>query len=156
MIDHTWMDDIEIGTNVFVANAHQDYLLTMTTSWRQKRNLEQSYILCRHLNCKCYLVNMTTTSVPCSTNIGIYAWFWFLKIYIYWGCQSQQSHNDENMFFIFERPQQLDFENYQVIWWFVKNICQNPRFCDRWWAKMIQLLRKHYSHQDVTFHPTPY
>jgi len=26
------------------------------------------------------------------------------------------------MFFLFERPQQLDFENYQVIWWFVKNI----------------------------------
>ncbi len=26
------------------------------------------------------------------------------------------------MFFLFERPQQLDFENYQIIWWFVKNI----------------------------------
>jgi hypothetical protein len=26
------------------------------------------------------------------------------------------------MFFLFEKPQQLDFENYQVIWWFVKNI----------------------------------
>jgi hypothetical protein len=25
MIDHTLMDDIEIGTNVFVASAHQDY-----------------------------------------------------------------------------------------------------------------------------------
>ncbi len=32
----------------------------------------------------------------------------------------------------------------------------NPRFHDRWWAKMIQLSRKHYSHEDVTFHPTPY
>jgi len=32
MIDHTWMDDIEIGTNVFVASAWQDYLSTMTTS----------------------------------------------------------------------------------------------------------------------------
>ncbi len=38
-------------------------------------------------------------------------------------------------------------------------ICQkhsNPRFHDKWWAKMIQLLRKHYSHQDVTFHPILY
>jgi hypothetical protein len=26
------------------------------------------------------------------------------------------------MFFLFERPHQLDFENYQVIWCFVKNI----------------------------------
>jgi hypothetical protein len=38
-------------------------------------------------------------------------------------------------------------------------ICQkhsNPRFWDTWWAKMIQLPRKHYSHQDVTFHPALY
>jgi hypothetical protein len=26
------------------------------------------------------------------------------------------------MFFLFERPQQLDFENHQLICWFVKNI----------------------------------
>jgi hypothetical protein len=26
----------------------------------------------------------------------------------------------------------------------------------RWWAKMIQLPRKHYSHHDVTFDPTRY
>jgi hypothetical protein len=26
------------------------------------------------------------------------------------------------MFFLFERPPKLDFENYQIIWWFVKNI----------------------------------
>jgi hypothetical protein len=26
----------------------------------------------------------------------------------------------------------------------------------RWWAKMIQLPRKHYSYHDVTFHPTRY
>jgi len=32
----------------------------------------------------------------------------------------------------------------------------NPRFHDRWWAKIIQFSRKHYSHQDVTFHPIPY
>jgi hypothetical protein len=37
---------------------------------RQKMNVGHSYILCQHLNCKCYLVNMTTTIVPCSTNIG--------------------------------------------------------------------------------------
>jgi hypothetical protein len=30
MINHTWMDDIEIGINVFVASAHWDYLLIMT------------------------------------------------------------------------------------------------------------------------------
>jgi hypothetical protein len=24
---------------------------------------------------KCYLIKMRTTIVPCSTNIGIYAWF---------------------------------------------------------------------------------
>jgi hypothetical protein len=38
-------------------------------------------------------------------------------------------------------------------------ICQkhsNARFYDRLWEKMIQLSTKHYSHQDVTFHPTPY
>jgi hypothetical protein len=32
MIDHTLMDDIEIGTNVFVVSAHQDYFSTMITS----------------------------------------------------------------------------------------------------------------------------
>jgi hypothetical protein len=32
MIDHTWMDDIEIGINVFVAIAWQDYLLTIIAS----------------------------------------------------------------------------------------------------------------------------
>ncbi len=26
------------------------------------------------------------------------------------------------MFFFFEKPPQLDIENYQVIWWFVRNI----------------------------------
>ncbi len=34
-----------------------------------KMSVGHSYILC-HLNCKCYLVNMTTTIVACSTNIG--------------------------------------------------------------------------------------
>jgi len=38
---------------------------------RQKTNVGHSYILCQHLNCKCYLVNMTTTIMPCSTNIGM-------------------------------------------------------------------------------------
>jgi hypothetical protein len=37
MIDHTWMDDIEIGINVFVASAHQDYLLTMTYKLKGKK-----------------------------------------------------------------------------------------------------------------------
>jgi hypothetical protein len=31
---------------------------------RQKMNVGCSYILCQHLNFKCYLVNMTTTIVP--------------------------------------------------------------------------------------------
>ncbi len=35
-IYHTWMDDIENGTNVFVASALQDYFSTMTTSWKVK------------------------------------------------------------------------------------------------------------------------
>jgi hypothetical protein len=30
------------------------------------------------------------------------------------------------------------------------------KFHDKWWANIIQLPRKHYSHQDVTFHLTPY
>jgi hypothetical protein len=39
---------------------------------RQKTNVGHSYILYQHLNCKCYLVNMTTTIMPCSTNIGMH------------------------------------------------------------------------------------
>ncbi len=39
---------------------------------RQKMNVGHSYILCQHLNCKCYFVNITTTIVPCSTNIGMH------------------------------------------------------------------------------------
>jgi hypothetical protein len=38
---------------------------------RQKTNVRHSYILCQHLNYKCYLVNITTI-VPCSTNIGMH------------------------------------------------------------------------------------
>jgi hypothetical protein len=45
---------------------------------RQKMNVKYSYILCQHLNCKCYLVNMTTTIVPCSTNISVHG-FGFKK-----------------------------------------------------------------------------
>jgi hypothetical protein len=101
MIDHTLMDDIEIG----LMSLLQVHIKTMTTSWKQETNVEQSYILCQHFNHKWYFAKMTTTIVPCTTNIGIYAWFWFLKINIYWGCQSQQNHNDENMFFFFQRPQ---------------------------------------------------
>ncbi len=32
----------------------------------------------------------------------------------------------------------------------------NPRFHDRWWAKMTQFPRKHCTHQDVIFHLVPY
>ncbi len=39
---------------------------------RPKTNVGHFYILCQHLNCKCYLINMTTTIVPCSTNIGMH------------------------------------------------------------------------------------
>jgi hypothetical protein len=70
------MDDIEIGINVFVASAHWDYLLIMTYKLKGKKmNVGHFYILWQHLNYKCYLEKMTTTIVPCSTNIGIYAWF---------------------------------------------------------------------------------
>jgi len=68
MIDHTWMDDIEIGINVCVASIVSQLHLQVE---RQKTNVGHSYILCQHLNCKCYLVNMTTTIVPCSINIGM-------------------------------------------------------------------------------------
>jgi hypothetical protein len=69
MIDHTWMDDIEIGINVCVASIISQLHLQVE---RQKTNVGHSYILCQHLNCKCYLVNMTTTIVPCSINIGMH------------------------------------------------------------------------------------
>jgi hypothetical protein len=39
---------------------------------RKKTNVGHSYILCQHLNYKCYLVNMRTTIVPCSTNIAMH------------------------------------------------------------------------------------
>jgi len=39
--------------------------------------------------------------------------------------------------------------------WAVPSYMLKFDFClIRWWAKMIQLPRKHYSHHDVTFHPT--
>jgi hypothetical protein len=63
------MDDIEIGTTVFIASAQQDYFSTTITYWKAKKNVGHSYILCQDLNCKCYLVNMTTTIMPCFINI---------------------------------------------------------------------------------------
>jgi len=54
---------------------------------KKKTNVGHSYILCQHLNYKCYVVNMTTNIVP-----------------YYRDYQSHQSHNDENMFLVFERP----------------------------------------------------
>jgi len=33
MIDHTWMDDIEIETNVFVASAQRDCFSTINECW---------------------------------------------------------------------------------------------------------------------------
>jgi hypothetical protein len=39
---------------------------------RQRMNVGHSYILCQHLNCKFYLVNMTTTIMPYSTNISMH------------------------------------------------------------------------------------
>ncbi len=49
---------------------------------RQKMNVGHFYILCQHLNCKCYLVNMTTTIVPCSTNIGMHGYSFKKQIFI--------------------------------------------------------------------------
>ncbi len=51
MIDRTWMDDIEIGINVFVASAWIVFRLQLQVE-RQKMNVGHSYILCQHLNCK--------------------------------------------------------------------------------------------------------
>jgi hypothetical protein len=49
---------------------------------RQKTNVGHFYILYQHLNCKCYLVNMTTTIVPCSTNIGMHGSSFKKQIFI--------------------------------------------------------------------------
>jgi len=49
---------------------------------RQKMNVRHFYILYQHLNCKCYLVNMTTTIVPCSTNIGMHGSSFKKQIFI--------------------------------------------------------------------------
>jgi hypothetical protein len=66
------MDDIEIGINVFVASARHHCFQLQLQVERQKTNVGHSYILCQHLNCKRYLINMTTTIVPCSPNIGMH------------------------------------------------------------------------------------
>ncbi len=55
MIDRTWMDDIEIEINVFVASAHQDYLLTMTYKLKGKKWMLGTFT---------YYVN---TSIACAT-----------------------------------------------------------------------------------------
>jgi hypothetical protein len=39
MIDHTWMDDIEIGINVFIASALRTYLLIMTYKLKGKKQM---------------------------------------------------------------------------------------------------------------------
>jgi hypothetical protein len=49
---------------------------------RQKTNVGHSYILCQHFNCKFYLVNMTTTIVPCSINIGMHGSCFKKQIFI--------------------------------------------------------------------------
>jgi hypothetical protein len=49
---------------------------------RQKTNVGHSYILCQHFDCKCYLINMTTTIVPCSTNIGMHDFGFRKQIFI--------------------------------------------------------------------------
>jgi len=49
---------------------------------RQKTNVGHSYILCQHLNCKCYLVNMTTNIMPCFINIGMHCFGFKKQIYI--------------------------------------------------------------------------
>ncbi len=49
---------------------------------KQKMNVGHSYILRQRLNCKCYLVNMTTTIVPCSTNIGMHGSSFKKQIFI--------------------------------------------------------------------------
>jgi hypothetical protein len=49
---------------------------------KQKTNVGHSYILHQHLNCKCYLVNMTTTIVPRSTSIGMHGSSFLKQIFI--------------------------------------------------------------------------
>ncbi len=71
MIDRTWMDDIELGLmSLLQVHIRIVFRLQLQVE-RQKTNVGHSYILCQHLNYKCYLVNMTTTIVSCSTNIGM-------------------------------------------------------------------------------------
>jgi hypothetical protein len=135
MINYTLMDDIEIGTNVFIASAHQDYFSTMTTSWRQKMNVEQSYILCPQLNCKCYLVNMTTTIMPCSINIGICMVLVLRNKYLLSLSKPTKSWRWKYALFLWKTPttRYWNLTSYLMI-------CQkhsNPRFYDRRWAKMI-------------------
>jgi hypothetical protein len=49
---------------------------------RQKMNVGHCYILCQHLNCKCYLVNMIITIVPCFTNICMHCICFKKQIFI--------------------------------------------------------------------------
>jgi hypothetical protein len=66
---------------MFVLQAHDKIVLHLQVE-RQKMNVGHSYILCQHLNCKCYLVNMTTTIVPCSINIGMHGSCFKKQIFI--------------------------------------------------------------------------
>jgi hypothetical protein len=76
MIDHTWMDDIEIGTNVFIANAQQDCFSTTTTNSKAKNKCwailltmstpQLQVLLSKHDNNHCAMLYKHW-----------YAWFWF-------------------------------------------------------------------------------
>ncbi len=87
MIHHTWMDDIEIGTNVFVASAWQDCFLIIATNWKAKNECwallhtmstpQLQVLLSKHDNNHCAMLYKHWC-----------AWFWFLKTNIYSSCQS--------------------------------------------------------------------
>jgi hypothetical protein len=136
MIYPTWLDDIEIGRNVFVASAHQDYLLTMITSWRQKTNVEQSYILCQHLNCK-MLLNKDENN-----HCAMLYKHWYICMVLVFKKQmfikiikSKKVIMMKICYFYLKDPTTIFWKLSSYL-----SICQkhsNPRFCDRWWAKMI-------------------
>jgi hypothetical protein len=76
------MDDTEIGIlSLLQVRGIVVFQLQLQVE-RQKTNVGHFYILCRHLNCKCYLVNMTTTIVPCSTNITMHGYGFKKQIFI--------------------------------------------------------------------------
>jgi hypothetical protein len=147
------MDDIEIGTNVFIASAWQDCLSTIITNWKAKNECwaflhtmstpQLQMLLNKHDNNHCHALQTLVCMVLVFLNKYLLRLSklttaqWWKYVSFLWMIQMVKFWKLSSELMIYHKH-------------------SNPRFHDKSWAKMIQLSRKHYSHQDVTFHLTPY